>query len=139
LKKLKYQGFTGAGVCECNYAVGDDGGKKLVVVQQGALTSTSITNRIEHIASLLLAGDLAGIESKQVRFFEHYPAHLQPLVEWQEVEFEIHAKRPDTRPWWKRLWSALVGGFSPSWAVDKPEWTRLDAGTVPKNVLALVS
>lgn len=103
------------------------------------MTKTSITNRIEHIASLLLAGELAGVESKQVRFFEHYPAHLQPLAEWQEVNFKTHAQRPDTRPWWARLWTWLFGGFRPSWAVDEPQWTRLEASFVPKNVLALVS
>lgn len=138
MKTLDYEGFTGP--ARCHYAVGELLGKKVVVFVQGPLTNTSITNKIEVLASLVLSNDLIGVNPRDVRFFEHYPPSLQGR-EWQEVEFAEHLPLADgQRSLLTKMLAAVTGPSSPTaWAVDKPQWLGMATDKVPVELRRLVN
>jgi hypothetical protein len=137
MQTMIYQGF--ANTSECQYAIGEEGGKKLVVFVQGPLTNTSITNMIEVLASRVLCADLAGTDPSDVRFFEYYPAHLNPIRAWQEVSFEERRPVDESTGLLAKLLQVLSGPTKPSaWCVDKPQWSALSERDVPPAARALV-
>ncbi len=123
MRTMEYTGFTNK-TCFCRYQITEIDGQQIVIFEQSARIQTSITNVIEDLASQVLENDLRGTEPSEVRFFEYYPSHLRPLVDWQEVKFR------DVDPVYKDIGlsekiRALFGAKqSPErWSVEKPEWS----------------
>lgn len=138
MQTMTYQGVAKAS--ECQYAIGEEGGKKLVVFVQGPLSNTSITNMIEVLASRVLCADLAGTDPSDVRFFEHYPAHLEPIRAWQEVSFEERHPIDESTGLLAKLLQVLSGPEKPrAWCVDKPRWSALSERDVPPAARSLVT
>lgn len=138
MKVLEYVGFSN-NVCKCQYAIGEEGGKTVVVFVQGPLTFTSITNMIEVLASRILCSDLAGTDPATVRFFEYYPPALKPLRVWQEVSFEEHNEVREEKGLVAKLLQVVTGpGEVKAWTVDKPVWRAIEGASVPGAVKGLV-
>lgn len=138
MQTMTYPGLVN--VSECQYAIGEDGGKKLVVFVQGPLANTSITNMIEVLASRVLCAELAGTDPSDVRFFEHYPAHLKPVRAWQEVSFKERTTIDASSGLLTKLLQVLSGPAKPNaWCVDKPQWMALAEHDVPPAARALVT
>ncbi|MDA8445626.1 hypothetical protein [Paracidovorax valerianellae] len=122
MKTLQYIGFTGK-QCSCQYKVGTVANDLIVVFVQGPLNQTSITNLIEVLASKVLGEDLSEENPQSVRFFEHYPHHLNPLREWQEVVFEErHEVAKDKGLMAKLLSFTKSENPQSTWIVDSPYW-----------------
>ena len=133
MKTLHYEGFTGK-PCSCEYAIGRLGEKTVVVFVQGPLNQTSMTNLIEVLASKVLCTDLTGRQPAQVRFFEHYPPSLRPIVAWQEVTFLTSSLLPKPGGLMAKFLGLLAGESAPdSWVVVVPAW-----GPVPAADLVAV-
>lgn len=62
-------------------------GQQIVMLEQSTRLQTSITKVIEALPSQVLKNDLRGTEPSTVGLFKYDPAHLRPLVSWQEVTF----------------------------------------------------
>lgn len=133
MKTLHYQGFTGK-PCSCEYAIGRLGDKTAVVFVQGPLNQTSITNLIEVLASKVLCTDLTGTQPANVRFFEHYPPTLQPIVAWQEVVLRATSLLPKPGGLMAKFLGLFAGESGPDlWVVDEPVW-----GPIPPADLVAV-
>lgn len=122
MKTLQYVGFTGK-QCSCQYKVGTVANDLVVVFVQGPLNQTTIANLIEVLASKVLGEDLSGTDPQSVRFFEHYPPHLAPLLGWQEVVFQERQEVAKDKGLMAKLLS-FTQGQSPqsTWIVDNPHW-----------------
>ena len=119
---IHYQGFTRP--CRCEYVYGSlNDGQPVVIFKDGPETHTSITNVVEDLSNILLAGDLKGLDPSAVRFFEYYDPARKPLAVWQEVIFE-------DRFMVRREGSALkvileffgLVEAPKIWGVDTPSW-----------------
>jgi hypothetical protein len=125
VKSLAYPGFENQ-PCFCDYLVISEdslpGGLPGIIFVQRSRMPTSITNRIEIIASMMLKQDFLGVSPGSLRFFEYYPAHLQPIIDWQEVSFsqmDSHFLKNDL---WSRTAHSLFSATPDYWSVDKPMW-----------------
>lgn len=138
MKTLHYQGFSKP--CTCQYDIVDVNGKSCVLLVQGPLINTSITNMVEVLVSRILCHDLAGTNPSDIRVFEYYSPSLKPLRVWQEVFFEEHFQIKEDRGLLAKLLEAVVGtSETPTWGVDKPSWLPLEPGDVPAPIRNLTS
>jgi hypothetical protein len=124
-KSLAYGGVDDQ-PCFCDYLVIPKnwlpGGRPGIVFIQRSPMSTSITNSIETIVSMMLKQDFEGALPKSLRFFEYYPANLKPIFDWQEVSFaqsESHFLKNDL---WNRITRKLSSAKPNYWSVDQPSW-----------------
>lgn len=124
-KSLGYSGFNGQ-PCSCEYVIVPEdslpGGRPGIIFIQRPDMTTSITNRIEIIASLLLKQDFLGVSPKSLRFFEHYPSQLRPLIDWQEVSFSEKTGCFLKNGLWSRVMQKLISAMPDYWTVDSPMW-----------------
>lgn len=131
MRSLSYSGLHGQ-PCFCDYRVipaySLPGGRPGAIFVQRSPLSSSITNNIEIIASSLLKQDLLGVLSKSLRFFEHYPANLQPLVDWQEVSFSQTDGRFLKNDLWSRASRKLFSVKPDYWSVGQPSWSPVGPG-----------
>jgi hypothetical protein len=130
MKKLHYIGFSNQ-VCSCGYKTVTIDGRLCLIIQQTQDSTTSITNTIETLVSQILATDLLGTDPAELRVFEHYPANMKPIVEWQEVTFEEKHKRKPRRT----IVQALVDLVSPTeqpYVVWHPNWYGVSASMQAK-------
>lgn len=135
MKKMHYIGFLNQ-VCSCGYKTVTIDGRLCLIVQQTPDSTTSITNTIETIVSQILATDLLGTDPAELRVFEHYPASMKPIVEWQEVTFEGKDKRKPRRT----IVQALMELVSPSqqpYVVWNPDWHQVSPSMQVKLAAAI--
>ena len=126
MKSLAYGGFDDQ-PCFCDYLVipkdSLPGGRPGVIFVQRSPMSTSITNSIEAIVSLMMRQDFLGVSPKSLRFFEYYPAYLQPIIDWQEVSFSQTDSHFFKNDLWSRTTRKLFGAEPDYWSVDHPSWS----------------
>lgn len=130
MKKLHYIGFSNQ-VCSCRYKTVTIDGRLCLVIQQTEDSTTSITNTIETLVSQILATDLLGMDPTDLRVFEHYPASLKPIVEWQEVTFEGNQKRKPRRTIVQALME-LVSPTEQPYVVWNPNWYQVSTAMQAK-------
>lgn len=95
-QRLQHSGF--ASPSECAYGVFDVDGMKWVIFVE-LHKGTSITNMIEHLATMVYNSDLSDVPPEQIRWFEYYTPKYQPIVDWQEVGFgENGVSAPEHKP-----------------------------------------
>lgn len=133
MKTLHYQGFEKP--CVCKYAIEEVDGKSCVLLVQGALGNTSITNMVEVLVSRILCDELAGMHPSEVRVFEHYPPSHQPIRAWQEVTFDEHIPIKADKGIFAKLLEVVAGPSSPEvWGVKNPVWNSLAYDQVPAQI-----
>lgn len=95
-------------------------GKTALVFVADDLGKTSITNLIEDLTTKVHAKFLKDTLPQGIRVFEHYPKHLDPLIEWQEVTFEVGPIHPK-RSWLQKLFRTNNGPIG--WVFVNPRWS----------------
>jgi|GEM_PF-4222872 len=122
MKTLKFSGFSNVS-SECEYGIGEIGDKIAIVFYQRELIGTSITNMIEHLTIHVLATELQETSPDNIRVFEHYNPELNPIIEWQEVQFSDSGVVDEGKSIITKLIELVFpSGNPPKYYVDSPVW-----------------
>ncbi|ENM3816593.1 hypothetical protein EFU53_000397 [Vibrio cholerae] len=125
MNTLKFSGFSNI-PSECEYGIGEIGDKIAIVFYQRELIGTSITNMIEHLTIHVLATELQGKSPENIRVFEHYNPELNPIIEWQEVQFSRSGVVDERKSIITKLIELVFPSGNPSkYYVDSPVWSRV--------------
>jgi hypothetical protein len=125
MDKVIYTGFSGQR-CACNLATIPSnvlpGGAAAFVFTQTHESTTSVTNCVEQISSVVLRTLAANTHPKQLRFFEYYPPASQPLIVWQEVTFAGIFDHFHVDTGWSRFMRRFNKAQPDFWSVAEPIW-----------------
>lgn len=81
-----YRGFHGT-PSQCDICFGYINNQPALVFHQTTLTTTSITNVIEDLATYAMNAHWEGVDPNLIIVIEHYAPQLNPITEWQQVTF----------------------------------------------------